>query len=179
MTFLWVNDFWWSNLGSVCSHETKSGECWGMHEQVDGGWQLNGQKRWIGNSTFADVAIIFARNTRTNQINGSVLLHACHLFLHLLVCIVPLSVGRLAVEFPCPIESLFWTEKIYRSCFLRQFGWKNCKVYCQERGTWVQGNQDREQNRFEDGAEWWHCHGRCICPWWRPPAGYQLLSRYQ
>jgi glutamine synthetase len=41
-----------------------------MHEQVDGGWQLNGQKRWIGNSTFADVAIIFARNTRTNQING-------------------------------------------------------------------------------------------------------------
>jgi hypothetical protein len=78
-----------------------------MHEQVDGGWQLNGQKRWIGNSTFADVAIIFARNTRTNQINGSVLLHACHLLLHLLVCIVSLSVGRLAVEFPCPIESLF------------------------------------------------------------------------
>ncbi|CAK9869786.1 unnamed protein product [Sphagnum jensenii] len=38
--------------------------------KVDGGWQLNGQKRWIGNSTFADVAIIFARNTRTNQING-------------------------------------------------------------------------------------------------------------
>jgi len=38
--------------------------------KVDGGWKLNGQKRWIGNSTFADVSIIFARNTRTNQING-------------------------------------------------------------------------------------------------------------
>jgi acyl-CoA oxidase len=37
---------------------------------VDGGWKLNGQKRWIGNSTFADVSIIFARNTSTNQING-------------------------------------------------------------------------------------------------------------
>jgi len=31
---------------------------------------LDGQKRWIGNSTFADVLIIFARNTSTNQING-------------------------------------------------------------------------------------------------------------
>lgn len=39
-------------------------------EKVEGGWVLNGQKRWIGNSTFADVIIIFARNTSTNQING-------------------------------------------------------------------------------------------------------------
>ncbi|KAJ7558445.1 hypothetical protein O6H91_04G039600 [Diphasiastrum complanatum] len=38
--------------------------------KVKGGWLLNGQKRWIGNSTFADVAVIFARNTSTNQING-------------------------------------------------------------------------------------------------------------
>ncbi|MCD9637862.1 Acyl-coenzyme A oxidase 4, peroxisomal [Datura stramonium] len=35
-----------------------------------GGWILEGQKRWIGNSTFADVLVIFARNTATNQING-------------------------------------------------------------------------------------------------------------
>ncbi|THG11594.1 hypothetical protein TEA_012055 [Camellia sinensis var. sinensis] len=31
---------------------------------------LEGQKRWIGNSTFADVLVIFARNTTTNQINA-------------------------------------------------------------------------------------------------------------
>ncbi|EXB99423.1 Acyl-coenzyme A oxidase 4 [Morus notabilis] len=38
--------------------------------KVKGGWILDGQKRWIGNSTFADVLVIFARNTTTNQING-------------------------------------------------------------------------------------------------------------
>ncbi|XP_043724779.1 acyl-coenzyme A oxidase 4, peroxisomal [Telopea speciosissima] len=59
--------------------------CWGLTEpangsdassltttatQVEGGWLLDGQKRWIGNSTFADLLVIFARNTKTNQING-------------------------------------------------------------------------------------------------------------
>ncbi|XP_024371619.1 acyl-coenzyme A oxidase 4, peroxisomal [Physcomitrium patens] len=39
-------------------------------KKVEGGWLLNGQKRWIGNATFADVAVLFARNTQTNQING-------------------------------------------------------------------------------------------------------------
>jgi len=38
--------------------------------KVEGGWKLDGQKRWIGNSTFADIVIVFARNTTTNQING-------------------------------------------------------------------------------------------------------------
>ncbi|XP_042394441.1 acyl-coenzyme A oxidase 4, peroxisomal-like [Zingiber officinale] len=38
--------------------------------KVSGGWVISGQKRWIGNSTFADLLIIFARNTSTNQING-------------------------------------------------------------------------------------------------------------
>ncbi|GLT92709.1 hypothetical protein SLE2022_105340 [Rubroshorea leprosula] len=38
--------------------------------KVMGGWILEGQKRWIGNSTFADLLVIFARNTSTNQING-------------------------------------------------------------------------------------------------------------
>ncbi|KAG0489636.1 hypothetical protein HPP92_006499 [Vanilla planifolia] len=41
--------------------------------KVEGGWVLNGQKRWIGNSTFADVLVVFARNTSTNQINGFIL----------------------------------------------------------------------------------------------------------
>ncbi|VFQ71200.1 unnamed protein product [Cuscuta campestris] len=39
-------------------------------QKVKGGWILEGQKRWIGNSTFADVLIVFARNTSTNKING-------------------------------------------------------------------------------------------------------------
>ncbi|KAG6744256.1 hypothetical protein POTOM_052971 [Populus tomentosa] len=38
--------------------------------KVEGGWILEGQKRWIGNSTFADLLVIFARNTTTDQING-------------------------------------------------------------------------------------------------------------
>ncbi|XP_008793066.1 acyl-coenzyme A oxidase 4, peroxisomal [Phoenix dactylifera] len=38
--------------------------------KVTGGWMIDGQKRWIGNSTFADVLVVFARNTSTNQING-------------------------------------------------------------------------------------------------------------
>lgn len=41
-----------------------------FYDQVEGGWILEGQKRWIGNSTFADVLVIIARNTATNQING-------------------------------------------------------------------------------------------------------------
>ncbi|KAJ1255524.1 hypothetical protein BS78_K199300 [Paspalum vaginatum] len=59
--------------------------CWAMTEpdygsdasslrtsasKVPGGWHLNGQKRWIGNSTFADMLIILARNEDTNQLNG-------------------------------------------------------------------------------------------------------------
>lgn len=38
--------------------------------QVEGGWRINGYKRWIGNSTFADVIVVFARNVTTNEING-------------------------------------------------------------------------------------------------------------
>ncbi|KAK9820949.1 hypothetical protein WJX81_003664 [Elliptochloris bilobata] len=37
--------------------------------KVDGGWVLNGRKRWIGNATFADVICIWARNTDTKQVN--------------------------------------------------------------------------------------------------------------
>ncbi|XP_074264577.1 acyl-coenzyme A oxidase 4, peroxisomal-like [Silene latifolia] len=65
--------------------EFKTVGCWGLTEpdngsdasglnttatKVGGGWLIEGQKRWIGNSTFADVLVIFARNTTTNQING-------------------------------------------------------------------------------------------------------------
>ncbi|XP_057435250.1 acyl-coenzyme A oxidase 4, peroxisomal isoform X2 [Lotus japonicus] len=65
--------------------ELKTISCWALTEpdygsdasslkttatKVEGGWILEGQKRWIGNSTFADLLVIFARNTTTNQING-------------------------------------------------------------------------------------------------------------
>ncbi|CAN6581461.1 hypothetical protein ACFX13_033673 [Malus domestica] len=68
--------------------EFKTVACWGLTEpdygsdasalrttatKVEGGWILEGQKRWIGNSTFADVLVIFARNTTTNQINGFII----------------------------------------------------------------------------------------------------------
>lgn len=33
-------------------------------------WVLNGQKKWIGNATFADVTIIWARHEQTNQVKG-------------------------------------------------------------------------------------------------------------
>ncbi|XP_066392541.1 acyl-coenzyme A oxidase 4, peroxisomal-like [Miscanthus floridulus] len=39
-------------------------------DKVPGGWVLNGQKRWPANSSFADVFVVLARNTSTNQING-------------------------------------------------------------------------------------------------------------
>ncbi|KAL6909774.1 hypothetical protein ACP4OV_001433 [Aristida adscensionis] len=38
--------------------------------KVPGGWVLKGQKRWPGNSSFADVLVVLARNTSTNKING-------------------------------------------------------------------------------------------------------------
>ena len=33
-------------------------------------WTLNGEKKWSGNATFADINIIWARNTHTGQVNG-------------------------------------------------------------------------------------------------------------
>ncbi|KAG8377036.1 hypothetical protein BUALT_Bualt09G0126300 [Buddleja alternifolia] len=68
--------------------DLKTVSCWALSEpdygsdasalkttatKVEGGWILNGQKRWTGYSTFADIIVIFARNTAANQINGFVL----------------------------------------------------------------------------------------------------------
>jgi glutaryl-CoA dehydrogenase len=33
-------------------------------------WALNGQKKWIGNATFADVTVIWARDEADNQVKG-------------------------------------------------------------------------------------------------------------
>jgi Acyl-CoA dehydrogenases len=40
--------------------------------RVADGWLLNGSKRWIGNASFADLIIIWARNEETQSINGFV-----------------------------------------------------------------------------------------------------------
>ncbi|WP_452225248.1 acyl-CoA dehydrogenase family protein [Lacinutrix chionoecetis] len=39
-------------------------------KKVGDEWVLNGQKKWIGNATFADVIIIWARNVEDNQAKG-------------------------------------------------------------------------------------------------------------
>ena len=36
------------------------------------GWVLNGQKKWIGNATFADINVIWAREEGSNQVKGFV-----------------------------------------------------------------------------------------------------------
>ena len=36
--------------------------------QVAGGWVLDGQKRWIGNGTWADVSIVWARSSVDGQV---------------------------------------------------------------------------------------------------------------
>ena len=39
-------------------------------EKVGDEWIINGQKKWIGNATFSDVTIIWAREKTTNQVKG-------------------------------------------------------------------------------------------------------------
>lgn len=39
-------------------------------KKTEEGWILNGQKKWIGNATFADVIIIWARNVDDNEVKG-------------------------------------------------------------------------------------------------------------
>ncbi len=40
--------------------------------KVDGGWVLNGAKRWIGNGTFADVVVVWARDVESEEVVGFV-----------------------------------------------------------------------------------------------------------
>jgi len=40
--------------------------------KVDGGWVLNGFKRWIGNGTFADVTVVWARDTASKRVKAFV-----------------------------------------------------------------------------------------------------------
>ena len=38
--------------------------------KVDGGWILNGAKRWIGNATFSDYVAVYARDPEDEQVKG-------------------------------------------------------------------------------------------------------------
>ncbi|KAF8073233.1 ACX4 [Scenedesmus sp. PABB004] len=38
--------------------------------KVTGGWQLDGAKRWIGNGTWADVTVVWARSSVDGQVNA-------------------------------------------------------------------------------------------------------------
>src|SRR5699024_6385835 len=38
--------------------------------KTEKGWVLNGQKKWIGNATFSDIIIIWARDVEDNQVKG-------------------------------------------------------------------------------------------------------------
>ncbi|MDT5201549.1 MAG: glutaryl-CoA dehydrogenase, partial [Mycobacterium sp.] len=40
--------------------------------QDGGSWILNGQKKWIGNATFGDLTVIWARDVADNQVKGFV-----------------------------------------------------------------------------------------------------------
>lgn len=39
-------------------------------KKVDGKWVLNGQKKWIGNATFADILIVWARDEESGEVKG-------------------------------------------------------------------------------------------------------------
>lgn len=53
--------------------EVGSGVAGGLNttcKKVDNGWVINGQKKWIGNATFSDITVIWARDVDDNQVKG-------------------------------------------------------------------------------------------------------------
>eukprot|EP00889_Picochlorum_renovo_P008441 jgi/Picre1/35471/NNA_002933.t1 len=52
------------------SHGSDASHLLSTARKVSGGWVLNGRKRWIGNGTFADIVVVFARNEDTQDINA-------------------------------------------------------------------------------------------------------------
>eukprot|EP00878_Enallax_costatus_P039041 GHUV01044557.1.p1 GENE.GHUV01044557.1~~GHUV01044557.1.p1 ORF type:complete len:212 (-),score=45.89 GHUV01044557.1:597-1172(-) len=41
--------------------------------KVTGGWLIDGQKRWIGNGTWADVVVVWARSSVDNKVNAFII----------------------------------------------------------------------------------------------------------
>src|SRR5271156_242733 len=67
----------WEKIGSFALTEplvgsaTSGGMMTTCRKEGDG-WVLNGQKKWIGNSTFADINVIWARDEASGQVKGFV-----------------------------------------------------------------------------------------------------------
>ena len=67
----------WEKIGSfgltepLVGSATSGGMMTTVASEGDG-WVLNGQKKWIGNSTFADVNVIWARDEASGQVKGFV-----------------------------------------------------------------------------------------------------------
>ena len=62
---------WLAGLQRVCRTPGSAADLLpGGAPQVAGGWRLNGRKRWIGNATFAEVVVIWARSSESRQVNA-------------------------------------------------------------------------------------------------------------
>lgn len=64
----------WEKIGCFGLTEAEHGSDAGGLEttatRTKGGYLLNGNKRWIGNATICDVAVVWARDTETGKIEG-------------------------------------------------------------------------------------------------------------
>ena len=93
--------------------------------QVEGGWLLNGKKRWIGNSTFADIIIIYARNMETSQVHGCVTLLP-HLIKNALVfkygILSSVNLSEMTASSPCHKLAVSAPALLLRGLFDNQAG---------------------------------------------------------
>jgi glutaryl-CoA dehydrogenase len=68
-----MRDFKLLGAFGLTEPEVGSGAAGGLTttcEKVGDEWILNGQKKWIGNATFSDIVIIWARNIADDQVKG-------------------------------------------------------------------------------------------------------------
>jgi glutaryl-CoA dehydrogenase len=67
----------WERIGSFCLTEpdvgsAASGGLTTTARREGDSWILNGRKKWIGNATFADINVVWARDEASNQVRGFV-----------------------------------------------------------------------------------------------------------
>ena len=67
----------WERIGSFCLTEpdigsAASGGLTTTARREGDTWILNGRKKWIGNATFADINVVWARDEASNQVKGFV-----------------------------------------------------------------------------------------------------------
>ncbi len=100
--------------------------------QVPGGYVLDGAKRWIGNGTWADVVVVWARNSETKQV-GSRTVRTCRRGRSRAICC---RSNQLKVH-----GHVSWCVCV---CVCVLYAGK-C-VHCPQGHARVQGHQDREQD---------------------------------